>query len=161
MQSSNNDLILKIIFVILAFIFIGELFFIIQDKKKFTNPITPIPYKKFITNVTPSIDPNSNTDTTLLIDYKAKIIELNIFDIIPTPGAYNIELSIKLIVNEINEIRTLYFDKDGISHITVSNSLNNTISYKDLKKGDSIRVVMIYDELKKRHTDFKFIKLNE
>ncbi|MEK7597232.1 MAG: hypothetical protein AAB441_01145 [Patescibacteria group bacterium] len=138
-DNSNINSILKIAFVILLLVLIGELtyfFYIIPNKKPTTKVIptfapTKAPTPILITNK-PVI--------TLLPEYQGRITELDIFKAISSSEA-KIKFSFKL--EEVKIPSVFFFDKNELENLKVIDSTGKIISYKDLKVGQNIRFDLI------------------
>lgn len=147
-ETSNGNLGLKIMFVVLFLVLVGELvyFFYIVPNKKIATNVVPTILPTRVPTLTPTLIPltptNPPTPVSLTAfpakqEFQGKIIELDVFKVAQTSES-GIGFSFKLEVNK--EPIVFFFDKNKLSYIKVIDPSGKIISYKDLKIGQNIRL---------------------
>ncbi len=123
---------------------------------------TPFPPTEVPTKApTPvSLTPSSakKPQITPLPEFQGKIIELNI----DVPNFDDIGFSFKLEWGSDKKKNHVvyFFDKDKINTMKVTNSAGKTISHKDLKVGQNIKIIRIDDFGTKLYKGFEIVVLN-
>ena len=140
LSSSNNKLVLKIIFVALFLALLGELAYIFTtvNKKESSRLFVPA-----VATPTPTSFP-----IYLTSQYKGKITKLNLVNVDPAIKADKIVLSFVLEIDDEKkeDPKVFFYYRSELKHMKVTDPTGKVISYKDLKVGQTITLDQKYGQ---------------
>lgn len=129
---------MKIIFVVLFLLLIGELvyfFYIIPNKKISINKVAPTLTPTLAPEPTKAPTPVSATTLPTKVEFQGKVIEVNEEFTIKVQGT----------INESKKQFDIIFDQELLSKTKITDLKGKTISYKELKIGQRVKVVEVYN----------------
>lgn len=137
-ETSNVNLGLKILFVILLLVLVGEIAYGVMNSRK-KNSSQPVISNNKLNKLTPALI-NNKEDINRMLEFKGEIISFENETGAYFPLSHKTEWFLYLDIDtKDSKVKRLFsFDQNDLDSIKVTDSTGNVISYKELKIGQNI-----------------------